>query len=246
MAFQHPWLPYLYARGSSRALTDCLSLFFAEEPYVSYRLVAYHSLVQDLAMMSFTDGTVLRHSPPAGQVIYKSLLQILLHVARGFHFYIFQIAISANSCTLNLLVPRLSFDDHAVDQCMLRGLDAGSCQGCCTEYCRRMLRRWIRQPMHGIRRGLSVYQYETASIMPYSDLFPVHDGGSYFQNISSPDDFSFSSEFEGCQADAFANNLLVDPNGDQYLCTDTDLFPDDTTETSTCPLEKQQMWSGDW
>ncbi|KAI7200310.1 hypothetical protein KC343_g3199 [Hortaea werneckii] len=73
-----------------------------------------------------------------------------------------------------------------------------------------------------------------------------HDGGSYFQNISSPNDFSFSSEFEGCQADAFANNLLVDPNGDQYLCTDTDLFPDDTTETSTCPLEKQQMWSGDW
>ncbi|KAI7509161.1 hypothetical protein KC347_g5464 [Hortaea werneckii] len=73
-----------------------------------------------------------------------------------------------------------------------------------------------------------------------------HDGGSYFQNISSPDDFSFSSQFEGCQADAFANNLLVDPNGDQYLCTDMDLFPDDTTETSTCPLEKQQMWSGDW
>ncbi|KAI6818891.1 hypothetical protein KC367_g1530 [Hortaea werneckii] len=73
-----------------------------------------------------------------------------------------------------------------------------------------------------------------------------HDGGSYFQNITSPDDFSFSSQFEGCQADAFANNLLVDPNGDQYLCTDTDLFPDDTTETSTCPLEKQHMWSGDW
>ncbi|RMY19062.1 hypothetical protein D0867_04914 [Hortaea werneckii] len=73
-----------------------------------------------------------------------------------------------------------------------------------------------------------------------------HDGGSYFQNISSPDDFTFSSQFEGCQADAFANNLLVDPNGDQYLCTDTDIFPDDTTETSTCPLEKQQMWSGDW
>ncbi|GAB1738701.1 hypothetical protein NU219Hw_g3497t1 [Hortaea werneckii] len=73
-----------------------------------------------------------------------------------------------------------------------------------------------------------------------------HDGGSYFQNISSPDDFTFSSQFEGCQADAFANNLLVDPNGDQYLCTDMDIFPDDTTETSTCPLEKQQMWSGDW
>ncbi|RMZ18074.1 hypothetical protein D0860_00013 [Hortaea werneckii] len=73
-----------------------------------------------------------------------------------------------------------------------------------------------------------------------------HDGGSYFQNISSADDFSFSSEFEGCQADAYANNLLVDPNGDQYLCTDTDLFPDDNTETSTCPLQKQQMWSGDW
>ncbi|KAI7595683.1 hypothetical protein KC316_g376 [Hortaea werneckii] len=73
-----------------------------------------------------------------------------------------------------------------------------------------------------------------------------HDGGSYFQNISSSDDFTFSSQFEGCQADAFANNLLVDPNGDQYLCTDTDIFPEDTTGTSTCPLEKQQMWSGDW
>jgi len=71
------------------------------------------------------------------------------------------------------------------------------------------------------------------------------DQGSYFQNISSSDPFSFVSIFEGCQNDE-ANNILVDPNGDEYLCTDTDLQPDDTNELSTCPIDKDQMWSGDW
>ncbi|GAB7340216.1 hypothetical protein MBLNU457_6682t1 [Dothideomycetes sp. NU457] len=71
------------------------------------------------------------------------------------------------------------------------------------------------------------------------------DGGSYFQNISSMDPFTFVSVFEGCQPD-IAQNLLVDPNGDEYQCSDTNLTPDDTNQMSTCPLDKDQMFSGDW
>lgn len=71
------------------------------------------------------------------------------------------------------------------------------------------------------------------------------DDGSYFQNKSSTDSFSFVSTFEGCQSD-MANNILVDPNGDQYQCTDTALQPDDTYQMSTCPLEKCFLWSGAW
>jgi len=49
----------------------------------------------------------------------------------------------------------------------------------------------------------------------------------------------------GCQADV-ANNILVDSNGDEYQCTDTNLTPDDVNQLSTCPLDKDQMYSGDW
>jgi hypothetical protein len=71
------------------------------------------------------------------------------------------------------------------------------------------------------------------------------DGGSYFQNKSSSDDFTFVSTFEGCDKDA-ATNVLVDPSGDQYLCSDTNLQPDNTFQMSTCPLEKDDLWSGAW
>ncbi|KAK5116862.1 hypothetical protein LTR85_009122 [Meristemomyces frigidus] len=78
------------------------------------------------------------------------------------------------------------------------------------------------------------------------------DQGSYFQNISSTDPFTFVSFFEGmtldavgCQADT-CDNILVDPNGDEYLCSDTNLTPDDTNQMSTCPMDKDQLWSGDW
>jgi hypothetical protein len=71
------------------------------------------------------------------------------------------------------------------------------------------------------------------------------DGGSYFQNQSSSDDFTFVSTFEGCANDV-ATNVLVDPVGDQYLCSDTNLQPDDTFQMSTCPLEKDELSSGAW
>lgn len=71
------------------------------------------------------------------------------------------------------------------------------------------------------------------------------DEGSYFQNISSHDPFTFVSTFEGCQDD-LANNIIVDPNGDQYMCSDTPLQPSDAYQMSTCPLTKNSLWSGDW
>lgn len=58
------------------------------------------------------------------------------------------------------------------------------------------------------------------------------DGQSYFQNSLSNDPFTFVSEFQGCQADV-ANNILVDPNGDEILCSNTNLTPDLTPELST-------------
>jgi len=71
------------------------------------------------------------------------------------------------------------------------------------------------------------------------------DKGSYFQNKSSSDPFTFVSTFEGCQND-LASNVLVDPSGDQYLCSETPLLPSDTYQMSTCPLEKDDLWSGAW
>ncbi|KAI9714342.1 MAG: hypothetical protein M1820_000303 [Bogoriella megaspora] len=71
------------------------------------------------------------------------------------------------------------------------------------------------------------------------------DKGSYFQNSLSTDPFTFVSQFEGCEDDS-AQNIFVDPNGDEHQCTDTPLTPDDTNQLSTCPLNKNQLWSGDW
>ena len=84
-------------------------------------------------------------------------------------------------------------------------------------------------------------QYQTCE----SFGIDFQDKGSYFQNKSSSDPFTFVSTFEGCQDDV-ANNILVDPSGDQYLCSDTPLLPSDTYQMSTCPLEKDELWYGDW
>ncbi|KAF4552670.1 Hypothetical protein D9617_9g024590 [Elsinoe fawcettii] len=71
------------------------------------------------------------------------------------------------------------------------------------------------------------------------------DEGSYFQNASSPDPFTFVSVFDGCQPD-LAQNLLVDPEGNEVLCTDTSLTPDNVDQLSTCPTLKNQLVSGEW
>jgi hypothetical protein len=58
------------------------------------------------------------------------------------------------------------------------------------------------------------------------------DGGTYFQNNQSNVPFTFVSTFEGCQPDV-VNNILVDPLGNQYLCSNTNLTPSDIPEMST-------------
>ncbi|KAK4554648.1 hypothetical protein LTR86_008150 [Recurvomyces mirabilis] len=70
-------------------------------------------------------------------------------------------------------------------------------------------------------------------------------GESYFQNSLSTSPFTAVQEFEGCSNDT-SHNVLVDPNGDQYECSLTPMQPDDTPETITCPVNKNQLYTGDW
>ncbi|CAF9940084.1 MAG: hypothetical protein HETSPECPRED_002159 [Heterodermia speciosa] len=49
----------------------------------------------------------------------------------------------------------------------------------------------------------------------------------------------------GCEND-FADNVLVSPKGTEYVCTNTELQPDDTPELSTCPITKANLYSGVW
>ncbi|KAF1809693.1 hypothetical protein P152DRAFT_157102 [Eremomyces bilateralis CBS 781.70] len=71
------------------------------------------------------------------------------------------------------------------------------------------------------------------------------DKESYFQNLLSTDPFTFVQQFSGCNDD-FSYNILADPNGDQVLCSDTPLIPDNTNQMSTCPTLKNELFSGLW
>ncbi|KAK4503237.1 hypothetical protein PRZ48_006665 [Zasmidium cellare] len=100
--------------------------------------------------------------------------------------------------------------------------------------------------------ALSLYALRTSAgaapaTYPTCESYGVdfQNGGTYFQNASSTDDFTFVSMFEQCQDDE-ATNILVDPNGDEYQCSNTPLQPDDTNQLSTCPMAKDDMWSGAW
>jgi hypothetical protein len=59
------------------------------------------------------------------------------------------------------------------------------------------------------------------------------DGGSYFQNISSSDDFTFIGYFEGCEGEGSITPILVDPNEDEYFCSDIPTSPNDALFNST-------------
>jgi hypothetical protein len=92
----------------------------------------------------------------------------------------------------------------------------------------------------------------------------IQSGGTYFENSQLTVPFSLVQEFSGCDNDT-ANvwpsttssynqiliqkqqNILVDPNGDQYECSDTPLIPDYTPETVTCnDWPQDKLYSGDW
>ncbi|KAF2203974.1 hypothetical protein GQ43DRAFT_410463 [Delitschia confertaspora ATCC 74209] len=79
----------------------------------------------------------------------------------------------------------------------------------------------------------------------YSYGMDFQHEGIYFQNSLSSDNFTHVTQFEGCNDDV-AYNFLVDPYGEQYICSDTRLTPDDSDMLSTCPITKSQLFSGFW
>ncbi|KAF2808430.1 uncharacterized protein BDZ99DRAFT_55601 [Mytilinidion resinicola] len=91
-----------------------------------------------------------------------------------------------------------------------------------------------------------------ASAGEVCDAFGIDyvDGGSYFINTNSQDNFTFVTEFEGCNDD-IANTMIVPPDdapdNDEIICSDLDTTDvDDTPEMATCPIKKSQMVSGPW
>lgn len=72
------------------------------------------------------------------------------------------------------------------------------------------------------------------------------DGGSYFQNNASTASFSAFQYFTGCQNDT-SSNVLVDPEGNQAQCSNTNMQPDKQTQLITCANNPQDsLYSGNW
>ncbi|KAI9654428.1 MAG: hypothetical protein M1831_005394 [Alyxoria varia] len=69
--------------------------------------------------------------------------------------------------------------------------------------------------------------------------------GTYFQDTNSQDPFTFVEQFTGCQPDT-ALNFLVDPNGNQYECSNVTITPDGENKASTCQINKSQLTSGQY
>ncbi|KAF2248022.1 hypothetical protein BU26DRAFT_565441 [Trematosphaeria pertusa] len=93
--------------------------------------------------------------------------------------------------------------------------------------------------------GLVALGARTAMAVCQSYGIDFQHGGKYFQNSLSSDDFTFVSQFEGCRNDT-AENILVDPKGNQSLCSQTPLTPDNEDTSSTCPIKKSQLFDGPW
>ncbi|RMZ02134.1 hypothetical protein D0862_06129 [Hortaea werneckii] len=72
------------------------------------------------------------------------------------------------------------------------------------------------------------------------------DGGSYFLNSNSSQNFMASYQFRGCN-DATADVMLVNMNnGDQYFCSSVPTVPDNTTQVSTCPVQHSQLTTANY
>ncbi|KAF2725557.1 hypothetical protein K431DRAFT_260325 [Polychaeton citri CBS 116435] len=72
------------------------------------------------------------------------------------------------------------------------------------------------------------------------------DGGNYFINSLSTADFTAVSQFDGCNDDDASILLVEQSTEDEWECTSVPAVPDGVSQLSTCPLEKDQMNSGDW
>ncbi|GAB7350364.1 hypothetical protein MBLNU459_g0992t1 [Dothideomycetes sp. NU459] len=103
--------------------------------------------------------------------------------------------------------------------------------------------RWSR-----VLQALAAFRLSFPIVSAECDTYGIDyvDGGSYFLNIDSDAVFTLVQEFSGCQNDT-ADNIIVDPNGDQSECSDTPLIPDYTPQTVTCSNWTQnEMYSGEW
>ncbi|KAK1768270.1 hypothetical protein QBC33DRAFT_558430 [Phialemonium atrogriseum] len=71
------------------------------------------------------------------------------------------------------------------------------------------------------------------------------NGGSYLIDGTSDDYFVFTSAFSGCD-DTDISPILIDPDGNDYSCTDIATQPDDTDQVSQCDIRFSEMTSGEW
>ncbi|CZR54879.1 uncharacterized protein PAC_04763 [Phialocephala subalpina] len=71
------------------------------------------------------------------------------------------------------------------------------------------------------------------------------NGGSYFIDDTDAIDFTFLTQFEGCD-DEEITPILVDPDENEYFCSQIATSPDDTSFLSTCPILQTEMFSGSW
>ncbi|EXJ64010.1 hypothetical protein A1O7_00345 [Cladophialophora yegresii CBS 114405] len=82
----------------------------------------------------------------------------------------------------------------------------------------------------------------------------VDGGGPYCINTTSTSYFTFGTEFFGCQpsdVQDVVTPILIDPNGDEYFCSDIGVQPDGQDMVSICnvpgnELTKNNMFSGTW
>ncbi|KAH8687560.1 hypothetical protein BGZ60DRAFT_522209 [Tricladium varicosporioides] len=90
---------------------------------------------------------------------------------------------------------------------------------------------------------LGLIRYAIATCNSYGIDFV--DGGSYFIDSSSTANFTFLTDFSGCDSEEITP-ILVDPNEDEYFCSQIPTSPDLTSFLSTCPISQNKMFSGSW
>lgn len=91
--------------------------------------------------------------------------------------------------------------------------------------------------------GAGLLQVASAACDSYAIDFK--NGGNYFINKNSNESFTAVSQFSGCTG--IANVVLVAPNAkESFYCSDIATSSDYTDVTTTCPIQKNQMYSGDW
>ncbi|TGO38044.1 hypothetical protein BHYA_0083g00230 [Botrytis hyacinthi] len=88
----------------------------------------------------------------------------------------------------------------------------------------------------------SIFTYVRADCASYGIDF--QNGGNYFINSADNSSFTAVTQFTGCSGEAEV--ILVAPNDDSWECSDIETQPDGTNMLSTCPISKNQMYSGTW